>query len=81
MTVERLPQEPMTGDGPGMAGRSIVDPDDAGWQSVAVMEWALKAAEWTDRHPHDELNFILEGELHVESDGTRSWPESVTPSA
>ena len=70
MTVEHIPHEPLTGDGPEMAGRGIVDPDDTGWQSVAVMEWELKAAEWTDRHPHDELNFILEGELHVESDGT-----------
>ena len=34
------------------------------------MEWELTAAEWRDRHPHDELNFILEGELHVESEGT-----------
>ena len=64
------PEKHMSSDGPGMAGRSIVDPDDAGWQDVAVMEWELTAAEWRDRHPHDELNFILEGELHVESDGT-----------
>jgi ethanolamine utilization protein EutQ (cupin superfamily) len=69
MTVERIPREPLTGDGPEMAGRGIVDPDDAGWQSVAVMEWELRAAEWTDRHPYDELNFVLDGELHVESDG------------
>lgn len=70
MTVERFPKEPMTGDGPGMAGRAIVDPADAGWQDVAVMEWELNAAQWTDRHPHDELNYILEGELHVEVDGS-----------
>jgi len=70
MGVERIAREAMSGDGPGMAGRSIVDPDDAGWQDVAVMEWELTAAEWKDRHPHDELNFVLEGELHVESEGT-----------
>lgn len=70
MTVERLPNEPMSSDSPGMRGRAIVDPDDAGWQDVAVMEWELTSAQWTDRHPHDELNFILEGELHVEVDGT-----------
>lgn len=70
MTVERMPNEPLTGDGPGMRGRGIVDPADAGWQDVAVMEWELTAAQWTDRHPHDELNFVLEGELHVEVDGT-----------
>lgn len=34
------------------------------------MEWELAGAQWTDEHPHDEFNFILEGELHVESNGT-----------
>src|SRR5205085_2477710 len=24
---------------------------------------------WADRHPHDEINYVLSGELHVESDG------------
>ena len=36
---------------------------------MAVMEWELTCAEWTDRHPHDEFNYVLEGELHVESQG------------
>ena len=27
------------------------------------------AAEWTDHHPHDEVNYVLSGELHVTSDG------------
>ena len=53
-----------------MPGRHIIAPDPSGrWSGVAVMEWSLTAAEWTDRHPHDEINFVLEGELHVESDG------------
>lgn len=52
-----------------MNGRTILDPDPAGWSGVAVMEWELTRAEWTDRHPHDEVNYVLEGELRVECDG------------
>ncbi len=33
------------------------------------MEWELAAAQWTDEHPYDEYNFVLEGELHVETNG------------
>ena len=69
MAVQLISNEPLSGDGPTMAGRHILAPADEGWQGVAVMEWELTGAEWTDRHPHDEINFILEGELHVESDG------------
>jgi ethanolamine utilization protein EutQ (cupin superfamily) len=49
-----------------MSGRTIIAPDPGGWSGVALMEWELTAAEWTDRHPHEEINFILDGELHVE---------------
>ena len=34
-----------------------------------LSEWELRAARWTDRHEYDELNYVLEGELHVESGG------------
>ncbi len=33
------------------------------------MEWELTGAQWTDEHPHDEFNYVPEGELHVESNG------------
>jgi ethanolamine utilization protein EutQ (cupin superfamily) len=29
----------------------------------------LTAAGWSDHHPHTETNYVLEGELHVESGG------------
>lgn len=28
-------------------------------------EWSLTRAAWTDRHLHEELNYVIEGELHV----------------
>lgn len=38
-------------------------------QELVVGEWSLTAAAWTDRHQHEETNWILEGELHVTCDG------------
>ncbi|KAA1380937.1 cupin domain-containing protein [Aeromicrobium fastidiosum] len=52
-----------------MPGRAIIEPSPHGWVGVAMTEWELRAAEWTDQHPFDEYNFVLAGELHVESDG------------
>jgi ethanolamine utilization protein EutQ (cupin superfamily) len=34
-----------------------------------ITEWELTGAQWVDQHPYDEFNFVLEGELHVESEG------------
>ena len=28
----------------------------------------MTAAAWTDRHEHEEINYVLEGELHVTCD-------------
>jgi quercetin dioxygenase-like cupin family protein len=36
---------------------------------VVVGEWSLERAAWTDRHMHEEINYVLEGELHVTYDG------------
>jgi ethanolamine utilization protein EutQ (cupin superfamily) len=36
---------------------------------LVIGEWSLTAAARTDRHQHDEINRVLEGELHVTSDG------------
>ena len=33
------------------------------------MEWELRGESWTDEHPHDEFNYVLEGCLFVECDG------------
>lgn len=54
---------------PGMRSRWMVPPQQGGWTDYAVSEWELEEAAWTDLHHHDEINLVLEGELHVESDG------------
>jgi quercetin dioxygenase-like cupin family protein len=37
-------------------------------QDVVMGEWSLTQAAWTDRHLHEELNYVLDGELHVTYD-------------
>lgn len=32
-------------------------------------EWELGASSYADQHPHDEVNYVLEGRLVVECDG------------
>jgi ethanolamine utilization protein EutQ (cupin superfamily) len=54
-----------SGERPGMAGREAV----ATPGGLVVGEWSLTAAAWTDRHRHEEINHVLEGELHVTCDG------------
>lgn len=34
-------------------------------EQLVIGEWSLTAATWTDRHQHEETNWVLEGELHV----------------
>lgn len=35
---------------------------------VVLGEWTLERASWTDRHNHEELNYVIDGELHVTYD-------------
>jgi D-lyxose ketol-isomerase len=39
------------------------------WEDFILSEWELDACGWEDFHPHTETNFVLEGELHIESEG------------
>lgn len=39
------------------------------WDEFILSEWELEACGWEDFHPHSETNFVLEGELHVETEG------------
>jgi uncharacterized cupin superfamily protein len=55
-------------DMPGIRSRRMIDPAGA-WDEIALSEWELTAAGWSDQHPHTETNVVLEGELHVESGG------------
>ncbi|MEU9823264.1 cupin domain-containing protein [Pseudonocardia alni] len=43
--------------------------DGAAWNGVRVGEWVLDSTGWQDRHPHDEINYVLEGTLFVSCDG------------
>jgi mannose-6-phosphate isomerase-like protein (cupin superfamily) len=49
--------------------RVIRPPVPGGWSEPALFEWELTAESWTDRHPHSEYNFVIEGQLFVESGG------------
>ena len=69
MSVELIPNVPLTHRDDLMPGRGIIRTPGPAWSGFQLMEWELTAAEWTDRHPHDEVNYVLAGELHVESDG------------
>lgn len=33
------------------------------------MEWELRGESWTDEHPHSEYNYVIEGQLFVQSGG------------
>ena len=49
--------------------RVIIPPAPGGWSEPALFEWELTAESWTDEHPHSEYNFVIEGQLFVESGG------------
>jgi mannose-6-phosphate isomerase-like protein (cupin superfamily) len=72
--VALMPSEPLVvvnPEWPGMRGRWITaTPTDEGWPDFILSEWELEGAAWTDLHHHDEVNLVVEGELHVECDGT-----------
>lgn len=57
-------------DFPREVVRWIYEPDPGGWTDFALSEWSLTRAGAVDRHTHSETNIVLEGELHVECDGT-----------
>jgi mannose-6-phosphate isomerase-like protein (cupin superfamily) len=49
--------------------RTIIPPPQGGGLEPAMFEWELTAESWTDRHLHSEYNFVIEGQLFVESGG------------
>ena len=49
--------------------RVIIPPLKSGWSEPVLFEWELTAESWTDQHPHSEYNFVIEGQLFVESGG------------
>lgn len=70
MSAELYPRGPRSGRDPRMQSRPVFGaPGDHPRSTPVIIEWELRGAQWTDTHPHDEFNYVLEGELHVESDG------------
>jgi mannose-6-phosphate isomerase-like protein (cupin superfamily) len=49
--------------------RVITPAPKGGWSEPAMFEWELRAESWIDQHPHSEYNFVIDGELFVESGG------------
>jgi mannose-6-phosphate isomerase-like protein (cupin superfamily) len=49
--------------------RVIIPPAVGGWSEPVLHEWELRAESWTDQHPHSEYNFVIEGQLFVQSGG------------
>jgi mannose-6-phosphate isomerase-like protein (cupin superfamily) len=49
----------------------IIPAPAEGWPQLALGEWELRGGEFGDRHPHDEVNYVLDGRLIVECDGER----------
>ena len=58
---------PLGNDGPKC--RTIIAPVETGWTEPAIFEWELEAESWTDQHPHCEYNYVIEGQLFVDSGG------------
>ncbi|UUU19119.1 cupin domain-containing protein [Streptomyces sp. DSM 40750] len=50
-------------------GHVFVPPGEGSRPGVALIEWELRGESWTDEHPHDEFNYVLEGHLFVACDG------------
>ncbi|MGW3512208.1 cupin domain-containing protein [Streptomyces sp. NPDC000994] len=69
MPPRKYPSAPLEPRPSGLMGRVFVPAGDGPRTSPAVMEWELRGESWTDEHPHDEFNYVLEGHLFVECDG------------
>lgn len=48
----------------------LVPASPTGWIEPAMGEWILVDGAFGDRHPYDELNYVLEGQLAVTAAGT-----------
>jgi mannose-6-phosphate isomerase-like protein (cupin superfamily) len=72
---DRLVYEPATDllaapdDVGGSRCRWLLEPMPESWSDFVLSEWELDHTGWADLHPHDEINIVVEGELHVECDG------------
>jgi hypothetical protein len=71
-TIDFWPAESMTvmkDEWPRLRCRFINSKPVGPWSEFILSEWELEACGWEDFHPHTETNFVLEGELHIRSEG------------
>ncbi len=67
--AEVVGRAPLAERGDGAASRVLLGGGTAAWAGVVLGEWELTHAWLEDRHPHDEINYVLEGELVVTCEG------------
>ena len=60
---------PLPSSRPGHGSRFLDDPRPTAWTEPVLAQWELTGTGWEDGHPHTETNVVLEGTLHVESEG------------
>ena len=51
MGIRHYPSRPLGTGNDDAPCREIIAPDPNGWDTIAVTEWELRRAEWTDSHP------------------------------
>jgi quercetin dioxygenase-like cupin family protein len=66
---ELYPAGPLTSRPGRPRSHAFIAPRTEGWSQVALMEWELTGETWSDEHPHDEYNYVLDGLLLVTCDG------------
>ncbi|MFF4258833.1 cupin domain-containing protein [Streptomyces sp. NPDC001663] len=69
MPPRKYPSAPLEPRDGVPRGHALVPPGDGPRPGPALMEWELRGESWTDEHPHDEFNYVLEGHLFVACDG------------
>jgi mannose-6-phosphate isomerase-like protein (cupin superfamily) len=68
-TPRKFSRTDLTGHGKPKCRVILPPPVQGGWSEPALFEWELTGESWTDEHPHSEYNFVIEGQLFVESGG------------
>lgn len=63
------PLKPMDDEYGRLRCRFINSRPVGSWGEFILSEWELRACAWEDFHSHSETAYVLEGELHIESDG------------
>ena len=63
--IRAVPLDP----GGDQSCRMILAPPPTGWRQLALGVWELRRSGFGDCHPHDEVNYVLEGLLIVDCDG------------